>query len=71
VPPTPLHQRSLAARLRARHALGRSPGLNRLFDYLAQCARAGMRPKEFEVAPVLQAAVRRWPVQPASWCCWW
>ncbi len=40
----------LAARLRARHALGRSPGLNRLFDYLAECAQAGMRPKEFEVA---------------------
>ena len=40
----------LAARLRARQALGRSPGLNRLFDYLADCARAGMRPKEFEVA---------------------
>ena len=40
----------LAASLRARHALGRSPGLNRLFDYLAECARAGMRPKEFEVA---------------------
>jgi hypothetical protein len=40
----------LAARLRARHALGRSPGLNRLFDYLAACAQAGMRPKEFEVA---------------------
>ncbi|MGZ5986844.1 MAG: hypothetical protein ACXWK7_18115, partial [Caulobacteraceae bacterium] len=40
----------LAASLRARHAFGRSPGLNRLFDYLAQCAQAGMRPKEFEVA---------------------
>ena len=40
----------LAAGLRARHALGRSPGLNRLFDYLAECAQAGMRPKEFEVA---------------------
>ncbi len=40
----------LAASLRARHALGRSPGLNRLFDYLAECAQAGMRPKEFEVA---------------------
>ncbi len=40
----------LAARLRARQALGRSDGLNRLFDYLAQCACAGSRPKEFEVA---------------------
>jgi hypothetical protein len=40
----------LAARLRARHALGRSDGLNRLFDYLAECAVAGGRPKEFEVA---------------------
>ncbi len=40
----------LAAGLRARHALGRSPGLNRLFDYLAECAKVGMRPKEFEVA---------------------
>jgi hypothetical protein len=40
----------LAARLRARQALGRSDGLNRLFDYLAQCASAGTRPKEFEVA---------------------
>ena len=40
----------LAARLRARHALGRSDGLNRLFDYLAECAVAGARPKEFEVA---------------------
>jgi hypothetical protein len=41
---------ALAARLRARHALGRSDGLNRLFDYLAECAVAGVRPKEFEVA---------------------
>jgi hypothetical protein len=40
----------LAARLRARHALGRSDGLNRLFDYLAACATAGTKPKEFEVA---------------------
>jgi hypothetical protein len=40
----------LAARLRGRHALGRSDGLNRLFDYLAECAVAGARPKEFEVA---------------------
>jgi hypothetical protein len=40
----------LAAGLRARQALGRSDGLNRLFDYLAQCASAGTRPKEFEVA---------------------
>jgi hypothetical protein len=40
----------LAARLRGRHALGRSDGLNRLFDYLAECAVAGGRPKEFEVA---------------------
>ncbi len=40
----------LAARLRARHALGRSDGLNRLFDYLVDCATAGNRPKEFEVA---------------------
>jgi hypothetical protein len=40
----------LAASLRARQALGRSDGLNRLFDYLAQCAQAGTRPKEFEVA---------------------
>ena len=40
----------LAAGLRARQALGRSDGLNRLFDYLAQCAQAGARPKEFEVA---------------------
>jgi hypothetical protein len=40
----------LAARLRARHALGRSDGLNRLFDFLAECAVAGARPKEFEVA---------------------
>ena len=41
---------ALAARLRTRHALGRSDGLNRLFDYLAECAVAGARPKEFEVA---------------------
>ena len=40
----------LAARLRTRRALGRSEGLNRLFDYLAERARAGVRPKEFEVA---------------------
>jgi len=40
----------LAADLRARRALGRSDGLNRLFDYLAACASAGTRPKEFEVA---------------------
>ena len=41
---------ALAAALRARRALGRSDGLNRLFDYLAACGRTGMRPKEFEVA---------------------
>ena len=40
----------LAAGLRARHALGRSDSLNRLFDYLAACAAGGARPKEFEVA---------------------
>jgi hypothetical protein len=40
----------LAAGLRARQALGRSDSLNRLFDYLADCAAAGARPKEFEVA---------------------
>lgn len=40
----------LAERLRGRHALGRSDGLNRLFDYLAACASAGTKPKEFEVA---------------------
>lgn len=40
----------LAAALRARQALGRSDGLNRLFDYLARCGQAGLRPKEFEVA---------------------
>ena len=40
----------LAADLRARHALGRSDGLGRLFDYLEESARAGVRPKEFEVA---------------------
>jgi hypothetical protein len=40
----------LAQRLRARQALGRSDGLIRLFDYLAACAVAGARPKEFEVA---------------------
>nr|MEA2797186.1 hypothetical protein [Phenylobacterium sp.] len=40
----------LAARLRARQALGRSEGLNRLFDYLAESARSGVRPKEIEVA---------------------
>jgi len=41
---------ALAEGLRARQALGRSEGLNRLFDYLAECAVAGARPKEFEVA---------------------
>ncbi|MGZ3402224.1 MAG: hypothetical protein ACXWKN_02480 [Phenylobacterium sp.] len=40
----------LALRLRARQALGRSDGLNRLFDYLAERAAEGARPKEFEVA---------------------
>ena len=40
----------LARSLRARHALGRSDTLNRLFDYLAETAAAGVRPKEFEVA---------------------
>jgi hypothetical protein len=40
----------LAQQLRARQALGRSEGLNRLFDYLAERAAAGARPKEFEVA---------------------
>lgn len=41
---------ALAEGLRARHALGRSDSLNRLFDFLAECATAGARPKEFEVA---------------------
>ena len=41
---------ALSASLKARQALGRSDGLNRLFDYLAGCAAAGTRPKEFEVA---------------------
>ena len=40
----------LAERLRTRQALGRSEGLNRLFDYLVESALAGTRPKEFEVA---------------------
>ena len=40
----------LAERLRARQGLGRSEGLNRLFDYLAARAAEGARPKEFEVA---------------------
>src|SRR5258708_5711536 len=40
----------LAVGLRARQALGRSDGLNRLFDYLGASARSGMRPKEFEGA---------------------
>src|ERR1700744_2522212 len=39
-----------AQRLRAPEALGRSDGLNRLFDYLAARAAEGARPKEFEVA---------------------
>ena len=39
-----------AARLRARQALGRSEGLNRLFDYLVASAATETRPKEFEVA---------------------
>ncbi|THD64534.1 hypothetical protein [Phenylobacterium sp.] len=45
----------LAARLRERHALGRSDGLTRLFDFLAECAVAGARPKEFEVAAAVFA----------------
>ncbi|MET0272046.1 MAG: helix-turn-helix domain-containing protein [Phenylobacterium sp.] len=40
----------LAAGLRARHALGRSEGLTRLFDYLVETTLSGARPKEFEVA---------------------
>ncbi|MDB5453384.1 MAG: hypothetical protein JWO33_1962 [Caulobacteraceae bacterium] len=40
----------LAASLRARQALGRSEGLNRLFDYLVETSVTGARPKEFEVA---------------------
>jgi hypothetical protein len=40
----------LAAGLRERRALGRSDGLNRLFDYLVETSTAGARPKEFEVA---------------------
>ena len=40
----------LAQRLRGRQALGRSEGLNRLFDYLVESAGSGARPKEFEVA---------------------
>ncbi|HEX2802223.1 MAG TPA: hypothetical protein VHN73_09185 [Phenylobacterium sp.] len=40
----------LAASLRARQALGRSAGLNRLFDYLVSVALSETRPKEFEVA---------------------
>jgi hypothetical protein len=41
---------ALAQSLRARQALGRSDVMNRLFDYLAETAVAGARPKEFEVA---------------------
>jgi hypothetical protein len=41
---------ALAQSLRARQALGRSDSLNRLFDYLAECAAGGIKPKEFEVA---------------------
>jgi hypothetical protein len=41
---------ALAQSLRARAALGRSDVMNRLFEYLAQTAAAGARPKEFEVA---------------------
>lgn len=41
---------TLAARLRAAGALGRSDVLNRLFDYLAEVSARGVRPKEFEVA---------------------
>jgi hypothetical protein len=41
---------ALAESLRARAALGRSDVMNRLFDYLAETAAAGARPKEFEVA---------------------
>jgi hypothetical protein len=41
---------TLAARLRANHALGRSDVLNRMFDYLAETSTAGRRPKEVEVA---------------------
>jgi hypothetical protein len=40
----------LARQLRARQALGRSDGLNRLFDYLVETSSGGARPKEFEVA---------------------
>lgn len=40
----------LAASLRARQALGRSAGLNRLFDFLVSVALSETRPKEFEVA---------------------
>lgn len=39
-----------AERLRARQVLGRSDGLNRLFDYLVSTASSETRPKEFEVA---------------------
>ena len=35
---------ALAQGLRARQALGRSDGLNRLFDYLAERAAEGARP---------------------------
>jgi len=41
---------ALAAELRRRAALGRSEGLNRLFDYLVEVSERGLRPKEFEVA---------------------
>jgi hypothetical protein len=40
----------LAAGLRVRQGLGRSAGLNRLFDYLVSVALSETRPKEFEVA---------------------
>jgi hypothetical protein len=41
---------TLAKDVRSAGALGRSPSLNRLFDYLAQVSAEGARPKEFEVA---------------------
>jgi hypothetical protein len=41
---------TLAKDVRSAGALGRSPSLNRLFDYLTQVSVEGARPKEFEVA---------------------
>src|SRR5579871_1310378 len=48
--PDPASLEPLAERIRAAGALGRSPLIQKLFDFLIDCSATGRAPKETEVA---------------------